>query len=111
MESVADLRAIEATGTYRGVYHVLHGALAPLDGVGPDDLKLPFLQQRVEKGEYQEVILSTNSDVEGDATALYIARILRPTGIKISRLASGIPMGAELEYLDHATLGLSLIHI
>ena len=109
VETVADLRAIEATANFRGIFHVLHGALAPLDGVGPEDLKLGTLVNRVEAKGFEEVILAMNADVEGDATALYLARILEPTRAKVSRLASGIPMGGELEYLDHATLGRALL--
>ncbi|MED5463552.1 MAG: recombination mediator RecR, partial [Myxococcota bacterium] len=97
VETVADLRALEATGVYRGMYHVLHGALAPLDGVGPEDLKLHLLEERVEAEGFREVIVGTNADVEGDATAFYLSRLLQPKGVKISRLASGIPMGGELE--------------
>lgn len=106
VEAVADLRAIEAGGSYRGVYHVLHGALSPLEGVGPDDLRLRELVARL--GGVQEIILATNANVEGDATALYIARLVKPQGIKVTRLASGIPMGGELEYVDQATLGRAL---
>ena len=105
VEGVADLRAIESCGIYRGLYHVLHGSLAPLDGVGPDDLKLEDLKHRVDVGDFQEVILATNADVEGDATALYIARLLEGCKVQTTRLASGVPMGGELEYLDQATLG------
>jgi recombination protein RecR len=109
VETVADLRALEATGVYRGMYHVLHGALAPLDGIGPEDLKLHLLEERVEAEGFREVIVGTNADVEGDATAFYLSRLLQPKGVKISRLASGIPMGGELEYLDQATLGRAMM--
>lgn len=109
VETVADLRAIESTANFRGMFHVLHGALAPLDGVGPEDLKLGALVERVKRDGFDEVILAMNADVEGDATALYLARILEATQARISRLASGIPMGGELEYLDHATLGRALL--
>ena len=108
VEGVADLRAIESCGVFRGRYHVLHGALAPLDGVGPEELKLRDILDRVRDGNYEEVILATNATVEGDATALYIGRLLRGTDVKITRLASGVPLGGELEYLDHATLGRAL---
>jgi recombination protein RecR len=108
VEGVPDLRAIEATATYRGRYHVLHGALAPLDGVGPEDLKIPELMSRLEAGGVREVILATNADVEGDATALYLARLVKPLGLKVTRLASGVPLGGELEYLDRATLGRAM---
>lgn len=105
VEGVADLRAIESSG-HRGLYHVLHGALAPLDGVGPDDLKLKSLLPRL-RG-VQEVILATNANVEGDATALYVAHLLRPLDVRVTRLAAGIPLGGELEYLDQGTLGRAL---
>jgi recombination protein RecR len=108
VEGVEDLRALEACGGYRGLYHVLHGAISPLDGVGPADLKLDDLLRRAQEGAFSEVILATNADVEGDATALYVARLLKPMGLRITRLASGIPLGGELEYLDQATLGRAL---
>jgi len=107
VETVQDLRAIEATGAYRGVYHVLHGRLSPLDGVGPDDLKLSDLLLRV-RDRVEEVILATNSDVDGDATALYLAQMLKPLALRVTRLAAGIPLGGELEYIDRATLGRAL---
>jgi len=108
VEGVADLRAIEAGGAFRGVYHVLHGALAPLDGIGPDNLKIGELLRRIEKGGVEEIILATNTDVEGDATALYIAKLVHPLGVRTTRLASGVPMGGELEYLDQATVARAL---
>ncbi len=108
VEGVADLRAIESCGVFRGHYHVLHGSLAPLDGVGPEELKLSDILERVRSQHYEEVILATNATVEGDATALYIGRLLRGTSVRITRLASGVPLGGELEYLDHATLGRAL---
>jgi len=108
VEGVEDLRAVETCGGYRGLYQVLHGALAPLDGVGPDDLRLDDLVRRVAAGGFAEIILATNSDVEGDATALYVARLLKPQGVRVTRLASGIPLGGELEYVDQATLGRAL---
>ena len=108
VQSVADLRAIETTATYRGLYHVTHGAISPLDGVGPDDLMLPALVDRVKQQGVLEVVLATNANVEGDATALYIARLLRPLGVRTTRLACGVPMGGELEYLDLATLSRAL---
>lgn len=107
VEGVADLRALEASGGYRGVYHVLHGSLSPLEGVGPDDLRLRELIARL-TGDVHEIILATNADVEGDATALYVARLVKPQGLKVTRLASGIPMGGELEFVDQATLGRAL---
>jgi recombination protein RecR len=108
VEGVADVRAIESTGSYRGIYFVLHGALAPLDGIGPEELKLGLLVERVQQNACREVIMATNADVEGDATALYLAQLLRSTGVGVSRIASGIPLGGELEYIDHATLSRAL---
>jgi recombination protein RecR len=107
VESVQDLRAIEATAQYRGRYHVLHGALAPLDGIGPEDLKIAELMPRI-AGGVTEVILATNADVEGDATALYLAKLINSLEVQVTRLASGIPLGGELEYIDQATLGRAL---
>lgn len=107
VQGVADVRAIEASGAFRGCYHVLHGALAPLDGIGPAELHLDSVVRRVGQG-VREVILATNPDVEGDATALYLAKLLRPTAVRITRLASGVPMGGELEFLDQATVGRAL---
>ena len=104
VEHVSDLRALEGCGGFRGLYHVLHGALAPLDGIGPEQLGLDRLVGRVGHGDFQEVLVATGADVEGDTTALYIARLLRGVEVKITRLASGVPMGGELEYLDSATL-------
>ncbi len=108
VESVQDLRAIEQSGAFRGQYFVLHGALSPLDGVGPEELKLAEVLRRAQTMTASEVILATNPDVEGDATALYLARLLRPTGLKVSRLASGLPLGGELEFQDPATVGRAL---
>lgn len=101
-----DVLAVERTGSYRGRYHVLHGLLSPLDGVGPDDLKLRELLTRFsdEGSQIQEAILATNPSVEGDATALYVAKLLRSLGITVSRIASGLPIGGELEYADGVTL-------
>ncbi|MEZ4272865.1 MAG: recombination mediator RecR [Myxococcota bacterium] len=110
VEGVADLRALEESGAFHGRYFVLHGALAPLEGIGPEELKVDALLRRVGNADegIEEVILATNADVEGDATALYIAGLLRHSPIKVTRLASGVPMGGELEYLDQATLGRAL---
>lgn len=104
LESVADLRAMEQAGGYRGLYHVLHGALSPLDGIGPEALRIDQLLARLQHDQVREVILATNANVEGDATALYLAGCIAPQGIAVTRLASGIPQGGELEYLDGATL-------
>ena len=108
VEGVADQRALEASGAFDGHYFVLHGALAPLDGTGPDDLRLGEVIQRAEQGEVTEVILATNNDVEGDATALFLAQALRQTQAQVTRIASGVPLGGELEYLDAVTLGRAL---
>jgi len=108
VEGIEDLRAIEASGGFRGLYHVLHGALSPLDGVGPGELRLDELAERVRAGGVTEVVLATSADVEGDTTALYVARLLKPTGVRVTRLASGIPLGGELEYVDQATLSRAL---
>ncbi len=108
VEGVADVRAIESSGAYNGLYHVLHGALAPLDGIGPAELKLPELLRRLSDMAIREVIVATGTHVEGDATALYLARLIRPLNIRVTRPAAGIPLGGELEYIDHGTLGRAL---
>jgi recombination protein RecR len=108
VEGIADELAIERTREYRGRYHVLHGVLSPLEGVGPDQLRIRELLVRLESGAVEEVIVATNPDVEGEATALYLVRLLRPMGIKVTRLAQGIPMGGDLEYADQATLARAL---
>ena len=100
--------AIERAGAYRGLYHVLHGVLAPLDGIGPDDLRIAELVRRLQSGEIHEVILALASTVEGEATALYLAKVLRPMGLKLTRIASGVPIGGELEYTDAATISRAL---
>ena len=99
-----DLIAIERTREYHGLYHVLHGVISPLNDVGPEQLKIKELLQRVAEGDVQEVIMATNPDTEGEATALYIARLLKPFGVKVTRLAYGIPVGGHLEFADDATL-------
>lgn len=104
VESVADLRAIERSGVLRGRFHVLHGALAPLDGIGPEDLYIDSLVERVKREGTKEVVLAMNANVDGDTTALYLSRVLSPHVQAVSRLASGIPLGGELEYLDGGTL-------
>jgi recombination protein RecR len=103
-----DLLAIERSGSFRGRYHVLGGVLSPLDGVGPDDLQIQPLLQRLGQGQVQELILATSPNVEGDATALYLARLVKPMGIAVSRIASGIPIGGDLEYADGVTLNRAL---
>ena len=108
VEQPQDLMAIERGHSYRGRYHVLHGALSPLDGVGPDDLKIVELVDRVRQGAFEEVIVATNFSIEGEATALYLSRVLQPLGVKITRLAHGIPLGSDLEYVDEATVGRAI---
>jgi len=108
VEGVPDLLALERTGSYRGRYHVLHGALAPLKGVGPAQLRLDNLEARIANHQVSEVIVATSADVEGEATALYLAKRLAPTGVSITRIATGIPMGGELEYLDDHTLSRAI---
>ncbi len=108
VEEPADLSAIEKSGRYRGRYHVLGGAFAPIDGVGPDELRIAELEARVKTGEIEEVVLATNPNAEGDATAHYLIEALRPTGVKLSRIAFGMPLGGDLEYADHVTVGMSV---
>jgi recombination protein RecR len=108
VEGVPDLLAIERTHEFRGRYHVLHGALSPLDGVGPGDLKIRELLVRLEQSPVDEVVLATNPDVEGEATALYLTKLVKPTGIKVTRIAQGVPMGGDLEYADQVTLARAL---
>ena len=108
VEEPNDLLAMERTGEFKGRYHVLLGALSPLDGIGPDDLKVRELLLRLESGEAREIILATNPNVEGEATALYLARLLRPLGLRITRIARGLPVGGDLEYADQVTLSKSL---
>jgi len=109
VEGPADLMAIERARSFNGLYHVLHGAVAPLDGIGPDDLKMKELLMRLEgPAPVREVIVATNATIEGEATALYLARLLKPLGIKTTRLARGLPAGGDLEYSDAATLSSAL---
>jgi recombination protein RecR len=108
VEGVPDLVAVERTHEYRGRYHVLHGALSPLDGVGPGDLKIRELLLRLEASPVDEVVLATNPDVEGEATALYLTKLLKPLGLKVTRIAQGVPMGGDLEYADQVTLARAL---
>lgn len=104
VEDSRDLAAYEKTGEYEGVYHVLHGAISPMNGIGPDDIRLKELMTRLSSGEVEEVIIATNSSLEGETTAMYISRLVKPTGIKVSRIASGVPVGGDLEYIDEVTL-------
>ena len=103
VENPRDLAAYEKTGQYDGVYHVLHGAISPMLGIGPGDIRLKELMVRLE-GDVDEVIIATNSGVEGEATAMYISRLIKPTGIKVTRIANGVPVGGDLEYIDEVTL-------
>lgn len=105
VEQPAGVMAIEKGGEYRGLYHVLHGVLNPLDGIGPDDLSVSQLRARIATGEVREVIVATNATAEGEATALYLARVLSNPDLKVSRIAHGVPMGGGLEYADEVTLG------
>lgn len=108
VEEPQDVAAIEKTAEYKGLYHVLHGVLSPLDGVGPDDLNLKHLVERVLDNDVTEVIVATNPKVEGETTALYISRLLKPFDVKVTRLAQGLPMGGELEYFDEATVSRAI---
>jgi recombination protein RecR len=108
VEEPADLASIERSGSFDGRYFVLGGALSPIDGVGPDELRIAELEERVRRGNVGEVILATNPNAEGDATAHYVSSRLRPTGVWLSRIACGMPLGGDLEYADHVTVGRSL---
>ncbi|MBO7364184.1 MAG: recombination protein RecR [Lachnospiraceae bacterium] len=103
VETTRDLAAYEKTGKYDGVYHVLHGAISPMMGIGPSDIRLKELMTRL-KGDVSEVIVATNNSLEGETTAMYISRLIRPSGIKVTRIASGVPVGGDLEYIDEVTL-------
>ena len=103
VENARDLAAYEKTGKYEGVYHVLHGAISPMLGVGPGDIRLKELIERLQ-GDVTEVIIATNSSLEGETTAMYISKLIKPTGVKVTRIASGVPVGGDLEYIDEVTL-------
>ena len=107
VENTRDMGAYEKTGKYNGVYHVLHGAISPMLGIGPGDIRLKELMARLQ-GDVKEVIIATNSSLEGETTAMYISKLIKPTGIKVSRIASGVPVGGDLEYIDEVTLLLAL---
>lgn len=107
VEDPKDVAAMERTREFKGLYHVLHGSLSPLEGIGPDDIKIKELLDRVGKG-IQEVIMATNPNVEGEATAMYIAKLLKPLGVMVTRIAHGLPMGGDLEYADEVTLSKAL---
>ena len=103
VENTRDLMAYEKTGKYEGVYHVLHGAISPMLGIGPDDIRLKELMARLQ-GDVKELIIATNSSLEGETTAMYISKLVKPTGMKVSKIASGVPVGGDLEYIDEVTL-------
>ncbi len=103
VENTRDLAAYEKTGRYEGVYHVLHGAISPMLGIGPGDIRLKELMERL-AGDVKEVIIATNSSLEGETTAMYISKLIKPTGIRVTRIASGVPVGGDLEYIDEVTL-------
>ena len=117
VDSTQDLRAIEQTGEFRGRYHVLHGLISPLEGIGPDDIRVAELLRRLsgdapegmEPEPIEEVIIATNPSVDGEATALYLSRLLKPAGVKVTRIASGVPIGSDLEYIDRMTLSRALL--
>ena len=104
VENPRDLAAYEKTGKYEGLYHVLHGAISPMLGIGPNDIKLKELMKRLAEETVEEVIIATNSSLEGETTAMYISKLVKPTGIKVTRIASGVPVGGDLEYIDEVTL-------
>jgi recombination protein RecR len=108
VEEPRDLAAVERTGEFRGVYHVLQGAISPIDGIGPDQLKVRELIERIGSGDVTEVVVATNPNVEGETTAVYLAKLLKPLGVRVTRIASGLPVGGDLEYADEVTLGRAL---
>jgi len=108
VEDPRDVAAMEKTREYKGLYHVLHGVISPLDGIGPEDIKIKELLKRIEELPVKEIILATNPDVEGDATAIYISKLIKPLGIKVTRIAHGIPVGGDIEYADEVTLCMAI---
>ena len=102
------MAAIERMKEYRGLYHVLHGAISPMDGIGPEDINLKSLIQRLQASDVEELILATNPTIEGEATAMYIARLIKPAGIRVSRIAHGVPVGGDLDYADEITLSKAM---
>ena len=108
VEDVRDILAMERTNEFNGVYHVLHGSISPMNGVGPDDIKIKELLTRLTSGNIKEVILATNPRVEGEATAIYLSKLIKPLGIKVTRIAHGIPVGGDLEYADEVTISKAL---
>lgn len=107
-ESPKDVMQMEKTHEFNGLYHVLHGAISPMDNIGPDDIKIKELMARIDSGEVKEVIMATNPNLEGETTAMYISKLLKPFGIKVTRIAHGVPVGSELEYTDEVTLSKAL---
>lgn len=108
MESPRDIMQMERTNEYKGVYHVLHGAISPMDNITPDDIKIKELVARVAEGDIKEVIMATNPNLEGEATSMYISKLLKPFGVKVTKIAHGVPVGGELEFADEVTLGKAL---
>ncbi len=108
VEEPADMMAVERSREFRGLYHVLHGAISPLDGVGPESLRIKELLARVEGGSIREIIVATNPTVHGEATALYLSKVIKPSGVKVTRIARGLPMGGDLEYTDAVTMGKAI---
>jgi len=108
VEEPLDILALERSQAYHGLYHVLHGAISPMDGIGPEDLKMSELLQRLRSDEVTEIILATNPNLEGEATAMYLTRLLKPLGVKVTRLARGLPVGGDLEYADDVTLARAM---
>jgi len=104
VEDPKDVVAFERTKEYKGYYHVLHGAISPMEGIGPDQLKIKELLERIQKNEVKEVIVATNSSIEGEATAMYLAKLIKPLGIRVTRIAQGLPVGGDIEYADEVTL-------
>ncbi|MDI6715343.1 MAG: recombination mediator RecR [Actinomycetota bacterium] len=108
VEEPRDIVALEKTGEFKGVYHVLQGSISPIDGIGPDDIRVKELLRRLSGNEIREIIIATNPNIEGEATAMYLAKLIKPLGVKVSRIASGLPVGGDLEYADEVTLGRAL---
>lgn len=108
VEEPLDILAMERTGQFKGLYHVLHGRISPMEGIGPDDLKIAELLRRLQGGSVKEVILATNPNLEGEATAMYLQRLIAPVGVRVTSLARGLPMGGDLEYADEITLGRAI---
>lgn len=108
VEEPRDIVALEKTGEFKGLYHVLQGAISPIDGIGPDDIRVRELLKRFEDDAVREVVIATNPNIEGEATAMYLARLIKPLGIRVTRIASGLPVGGDLEYADEVTLGRAL---